>query len=61
MKRCAWCFGVLLLVLLSGCNRAAILQMIAPKEDEAVAQYYIGLLFAGDFGPIERDLSLIHI
>ena len=57
MKRCAWCFGVLLLVLLSGCNRAAILQMIAPKEDEAVAQYYIGLLFAGDFGPIERDID----
>lgn len=31
--------------------------MMAPKEDDNVAQYYIGLLRSGNLGPIERDMD----
>jgi hypothetical protein len=46
-----------LVLLLSGCNPASMMRVMASREDDAVAQYYIGLLRAGDFGPIERDMD----
>jgi hypothetical protein len=49
--------GLLLAIMLCGCNPASMIQRMASKDDDNVAQYYIGLLRSGNLGPIERDMD----
>src|SRR5580700_2676584 len=49
--------GLLLAMLLCGCDQQSMMRAMVPKEDDNVAQYYIGLLRSGDLGPIERDMD----
>jgi hypothetical protein len=57
MKSHLFIIVALLTLFLCGCNRASVMKLMEPQEDQNVAQYYINLLRAHDLGPIERDVD----
>jgi hypothetical protein len=50
-------FAVLILVVLAGCDQAAVMKKITPPEDEATARSYVELLHQDKFDQIEKDLD----
>jgi hypothetical protein len=57
MKRSLYLIGVSLLVILSGCDQAALMKKWTPPEDESIAKNYIELLRQGKFDQIEAALD----
>src|SRR5262245_52127104 len=49
--------GVLMLVVLSGCDQDTIIKKMTPAEDESAARKYITLLQKGDLPQIEAALD----
>lgn len=57
VKRSFYLVGVAVLVILSGCDQAALMKKWTPAEDEAIAKNYIELLRQGKFEQIETALD----
>jgi len=49
--------GIFALVMLAGCDEAALIKKMTPPEDAAVARSYIDMLRRNEFDLIEKDMD----
>jgi len=57
MMRYVNLIAALLLITLAGCDRASMMKMMTPSDDEQIAKGYINLLRQGKLEQIEKDLD----
>jgi len=57
MARYAAVLAVLCFWILTGCNQAALMKRVTPREDEVFARNYVDLLRQGRFDQLEQDID----
>jgi hypothetical protein len=57
MKRAIYLIGILILVMVAGCDRDTMIKKMTPPEDEAIARGAIDLLRQKEFEQIEKDID----